>query len=122
MAIAFETKFQSAPLDIFHDTFFFSRLSLIESRLDRIRKTGGRQIIEEVDARERERMTVCIGMRWDLFSRQDLCDIAECLGGPALAVICRILCEDYGGRTSGVPDLLAWNTSKKTAKFVEVKG
>jgi Fanconi-associated nuclease 1 len=32
------------------------------------------------------------------------------------------LCEDYVGRTSGIPDLLAWDVSKKKAKFVEVKG
>ncbi|KAH7107558.1 VRR-NUC domain-containing protein [Auriculariales sp. MPI-PUGE-AT-0066] len=119
---AFETKFQSAPLDIFHDTFYASRRDLIEERLKRISSGGGRALIEEVDGRERERQSVCIGMRWDKFSRHDIVEIGDCLGGPALAVMCRILCEDYAERVSGVPDLLAWDPSKNKAKFIEVKG
>jgi fanconi-associated nuclease 1 len=35
-------------------------------------------------------------------------------------VICRLLCEDYSGRGSGVPDLIVWNDHE--CKFVEVKG
>ena len=37
-------------------------------------------------------------------------------------MICRLFCEDYAGRASGVPDLLIWRISDKSAKFVEVKG
>ena len=40
----------------------------------------------------------------------------------ALAVICRLMCEDYAGRTGGVPDLIVWNEEEHWAKFVEVKG
>ncbi|EED77405.1 predicted protein, partial [Postia placenta Mad-698-R] len=45
-----------------------------------------------------------------------------CLGGPALEVICRLLCEDYAGRVGGVPDLIIWNAEAKECKFIEVKG
>ncbi|WP_369292955.1 VRR-NUC domain-containing protein, partial [Alkalibacillus haloalkaliphilus] len=31
-------------------------------------------------------------------------------------------CEDYAGRSSGVPDLIVWNAAKGQCKFVEVKG
>lgn len=46
----------------------------------------------------------------------------QCLGGKSLALICRIICEDYTHRSSGVPDLLLWRMSDSSAKFVEVKG
>ena len=46
----------------------------------------------------------------------------QCLGGKSLAFICRVSCEDYTHRSSGVPDLLIWNISESAAKFVEVKG
>lgn len=37
-------------------------------------------------------------------------------------MICRLFCEDYGGRMSGIPDLLVWRNKDSTIKFVEVKG
>jgi Fanconi-associated nuclease 1 len=46
----------------------------------------------------------------------------QCLGGKALSVICRLLCEDYAGRRSGGPDLFLWNADSGDCKFVEVKG
>jgi hypothetical protein len=46
----------------------------------------------------------------------------QCLGGNALSSICRLFCEDYEGRSSGVPDLIVWNFERKECKFVEVKG
>jgi Fanconi-associated nuclease 1 len=36
--------------------------------------------------------------------------------------LCRVLCEDYAQRGSGVPDLFIWNYTEKHCKFVEVKG
>ncbi len=39
-----------------------------------------------------------------------------------MAAICQTVAEDYGNRTSGVPDLIIWNSETKTCKFVEVKG
>ena len=32
------------------------------------------------------------------------------------------MCEDYAGRTGGVPDLIIWHEEEQWAKFVEVKG
>ncbi|EIW84813.1 hypothetical protein CONPUDRAFT_79583 [Coniophora puteana RWD-64-598 SS2] len=119
---AFETPYQSAPLDIADDTFYHSRRGLIETRLSEIKKGEGPEIVARVDAAERERKTWCVGVKWDLFSAQDMQDIVTCLGGSTLSIICRILCEDYGGRCSGGPDLLLWNASQGKCKFVEVKG
>lgn len=36
--------------------------------------------------------------------------------------MCRLLCEDYANRGSGVPDLIVWNADEKKTMFVEVKG
>jgi Fanconi-associated nuclease 1 len=46
----------------------------------------------------------------------------QCFKGEALACLCRVLCEDYAQRGSGVPDLFIWNYAEKHCKFVEVKG
>ncbi|KAI9446590.1 VRR-NUC domain-containing protein [Lactarius indigo] len=119
---AFETPYQTAPLDIFEDTFYLSREEIIEARLDEIGEGKARTIIEDIDNEHRERGTWCLGVRWDLFPKQDLLEIAECFSGEALACLCRVLCEDYAQRGSGVPDLFLWKISEKHCKFVEVKG
>lgn len=119
---AFETPYQTAPLDIFEDTFYHAREELIEKRLDEISGNNARQIIQNVDDEHRERGTWCLGVRWDLFPKEDLLEIAECFKGEALACLCRVLCEDYAQRGSGVPDLFIWNYAEKLCKFVEVKG
>ena len=135
---AFETPYQTAPLDIFEDTFYHAREELIEKRLDEIRENNARKIIQNVDDEHRERGTWCLGVRWDLFTKEDLLEIAEvradskdlfkcmtsvqCFKGEALAFLCRVLGEDYAKRGSGVPDLFIWNYAEKNCKFVEVKG
>lgn len=50
-------------------------------------------------------------MNWDRHSLIELQTIASCIGGPALAAICRLLAEDYGSWAAGMPDLLLWRTS-----------
>ncbi len=135
---AFETPYQTAPLDIFEDTFYHAREDLIEKRLDEISGNDARKIIQKVDDEHRERETWCLGVRWDLFPKEDVLEIAEvradseaffkwmtfvqCFKGEALACLCRVLCEDYAQRGSGVPDLFIWNYAEKHCKFVEVKG
>ena len=37
-------------------------------------------------------------------------------------MVCRLFCEDYAGRASGVPDLIVWKVDEGICKFVEVKG
>ena len=34
--------------------------------------------------------------------------MVECAGGPALAVVCKVLAQEYAQRAGGVPDLLLW--------------
>ncbi|THG99844.1 hypothetical protein EW026_g2590 [Hermanssonia centrifuga] len=119
---AFETPYQVAPLDIAEETFYFSRQALAEARFVEIRNGDAPQLLAKTFDEYASDATCCVGVRWDLFEKQDLVEIAECLGGLGLAVICQLLCEDYAGRTSGVPDLIVWNKASGECKFVEVKG
>lgn len=138
---AFETPYQTAPLDIAEDSFYYARKDLMEKRLAAIEAGKGADLVRAVDAKHRASGTWCVGVRWDLFSSEDLVDIVtvnllqipddyisslmgvkQCIGEKALSVICRVLCENYTFGTSGGPDLFLWNTEKRTCKFVEVKG
>ncbi|KAJ7099557.1 VRR-NUC domain-containing protein [Mycena belliarum] len=119
---AFETPWQFGPLDIGEDAFYYARQELIEKRLHEIDDGQARAILEVHDDLHRERKTCCIGVRWQVCGRDELVEIVECLGGHALSSICRLFCEDYEGRSSGVPDLIVWNPATKECKFVEVKG
>ncbi|KAJ6631580.1 VRR-NUC domain-containing protein [Mycena sp. CBHHK59/15] len=119
---AFETPWQTGPLDIAEDSFYYARQDLIEKRLEDINSGQARAILERHDEKYREKKTCCIGVSWQVCDRDALVEIVECLGGEALSSICRLFCEDYGGRRSGVPDLIVWNPDTNECKFVEVKG
>ncbi|KAF9561143.1 hypothetical protein CPC08DRAFT_635815 [Agrocybe pediades] len=119
---AFETPFQAAPLDIFEDTFYYARKELILKRLDEIKADKWREILERHDDAYRPKQTGCIGVSWDLCTKEDFLDIFECIGSQSLAMICQLFCEDYKGRSSGGPDLFVWKRKQGTCKFVEVKG
>lgn len=119
---AFETRFQSCPLDLVHDTFFPVREEAIMRRLKQIEGGMAPEFIREVDDRERPRKTWAVGARWDDFPLEDVLNIVEGLGGIGLSVICRLLAEEYSCRGSGVPDLIIWKENSKECMFVEVKG
>ncbi|KAF9469395.1 VRR-NUC domain-containing protein [Collybia nuda] len=119
---AFETAFQDRPLDMNEDSFYYARRDLIEQRLSEIRDGVAQGILERHDDKYREKKTWCVGVQWDMCEKQDLLEIVKCLGGGPLSIICRLFCEDYSGRSSGVPDLVVWNDVKLECKFVEVKG
>lgn len=74
---AFETPYQSAPLDIAEDCFYYAREELIKERLAEIEQGKARQILENVDKEHRAKGTLCVGVRWDLFTRQDLLEIVD---------------------------------------------
>ncbi|KAK6340669.1 hypothetical protein TWF696_008994 [Orbilia brochopaga] len=116
----FQTEFQTCPLDLHTDSFYICRMSEINHRLVEISNGEGPRIVMEVWKREVERQTCVIGLDWN-FEVTEVCEIIECLGGEALSVICKVLCQEYQQRSSGMPDLFLWNHSQKKAKFAEVK-
>ncbi|KAI0699994.1 VRR-NUC domain-containing protein [Cytidiella melzeri] len=119
---AFETMYQVAPLDIAEETFYTSRQELFQARLAEIKEGKAVELLTASYDKHGPEKRVCVGVRWDLFERQDLLEIVEYLDSAGLAAICQVLAEDYGNRTSGVPDLIIWNNELSTCKFVEVKG
>lgn len=74
---AFETPYQSAPLDLIDDTFYFSRKEMIEARLEEIRAGKAPEVIVKVDAAFRETKTWCVGVMWDRFERRELLEIVN---------------------------------------------
>lgn len=72
---AFETPYQTAPLDIAEDSFYHARKVLMDERLAVIEAGKGANIVRDVDARHRASGTWCVGVQWDLFSSEDLVDI-----------------------------------------------
>ncbi|KAH7053784.1 VRR-NUC domain-containing protein [Linnemannia elongata] len=119
----FETHYQTEPLDLRTDAFFLQRQDMI---LDRIARIAGSTIIENNlstthDDLYRDKKVYCVGVNWT-FTKEELLEVAECIGGNALAEICKILAQEYNKRCSGMPDLCCWDYDKKLVKFVEVKG
>ena len=74
---AFETPYQCAPLDIAEDSFYHAREGLIKDRLAEIEQGNARKILKKIDDEHRQKGTWCVGVRWDIFERQDLFEIVE---------------------------------------------
>lgn len=119
---AFETAYQREPLDLPTDVFAVARRDAIDARLAAIAATGGVAILRAADARERPRRTQAVACRWDDYTADELAEIAECIGGAALALLCGLLCEEWAMRTSGFPDLCLWRYADRQVCFAEVKG
>jgi len=119
----FRTPFQDAPLDLGSDAFQPARAAALDARLAAVADGGGGALI--ASAWGAHRGAWCRGVRWEAWALDDLLDIAACLGGVGLAVVCRLLAEDYSGWTGGAPDLLLWRPSSgpapPAARLVEVK-
>lgn len=62
---------------MFDETFKHARKDLISKRLEEIRSGRWRDIAERHDAAHRVNKTWCIGVSWDLCSKEDLLDILE---------------------------------------------
>lgn len=74
---AFETAFQSAPLDMFEDSFFYARKGLIDTRLSELREGTAREILQRHDDMYREKKTWCLCVSWDVCSKEDLVEVVE---------------------------------------------
>ncbi|GAA5867550.1 hypothetical protein JCM8547_001216 [Rhodosporidiobolus lusitaniae] len=118
----FETPYQSAPLDLATDAFAVVRRPNITARLEEVRDGKAQKYLGETDDRERPLGTWAVGTNWERFSKEDLLEIVECMGGPALASILTVFAEEYGHRTGGIPDLCLWNPTTHRVLFAEVKG
>ncbi|KAF8543878.1 VRR-NUC domain-containing protein [Trichophaea hybrida] len=119
----FETEFQTCPLDLFTDAFYPARASEINHRLVEIGNGDAPRIVRGVWERERERGTCVVGLDWG-YEIEDLEEICHCFPPEGLSVICKVLCQEYRQRGSGVPDLFLWRVregGEGECLFSEVK-
>ncbi|KAA8912775.1 VRR-NUC domain-containing protein [Sphaerosporella brunnea] len=118
----FETEFQTCPLDLFTDSFYPARASEINHRLVEIANGHAKRIVRDVWERNRERETCVIGLDWR-YAIEDLEEIVECFPHDALATVCKVLCQEYRQRGSGLPDLFLWKygDDAREVLFSEVK-
>jgi len=75
---AFETAYQTAPLDLIHDTFYSSRKELIDERLEELLLPGrALEIVALRDEQLRKDNIFLVGGRWDAFEREEIMEIVE---------------------------------------------
>lgn len=103
----FETEFQTCPLDLFTDAFYPARASEINHRLAEIANGAARRLVRAVWQREHARATSVVGLDWS-YSIDDLDEIVRCFPAEGLSAVCRVLCQEYSQRGSGLPDLFLW--------------
>ncbi|KAG8833377.1 hypothetical protein FRC17_010773 [Serendipita sp. 399] len=118
---AFETPYQTAPLDLVVDTFYASRKDAIDARLKQILDGEAPAIAEKVDSEHRKDRTFFVGAKWETFDRQEILEILECLNSSVIHEICLQQVQDFEASGGGVPDLIVWNYRSLDARFVEVK-
>lgn len=119
----FQTAFQNAPLDLLHsDSFYAARRPALEAALADIANGGAAARIRAVWSAHAHQRTCVIGLDWSAFTLEQLIDIIECAGGPALAVVCKVLAQEYAQRAGGVPDLLLWRRDPRIEEQLSNKG
>lgn len=104
----FRSDFQSAPLDLDADLFLPRRHRAVSARLEEIHGEPGAASRLLTGAWMTHYGSALRGVSWTLLTLRDLRDVAEGLGGAALANVCALMAEDYGGWSGGAPDLLLW--------------
>ena len=106
----FQTAFQTCPLDLHTDAFYPARLSEINRRIVEVGNGEAEKIIRDIWKANFETRTCIVGVRWDEFELEDLCEVVRCFGGERLGVVLRVMAQEYASRGGGVPDLFLWRT------------
>ncbi|KAJ1945810.1 hypothetical protein EC988_005670 [Linderina pennispora] len=114
-----DTKYQSAPLDMRSDSFYFSRKGMIERRVEEIKSNQFLHYL--IDAYDLQLGSEIIGVNWE-YTRGWLEMICACIGGRRLAAILGVLAREYPLKHSGFPDLCLWKPGTNEFLFAEVKG
>ncbi len=115
----FQTEFQMCPLDLFTDAFYITRISEINVRLAEISNGGAAVIFQQVWDDHVEKKTCVVGLSWD-YEYEDLVEIIQCFGGEKLAVVCKVMAQEYQQRGGGIPDLFLWRVGNKDGGGGEV--
>uniref|UniRef100_A0A8B9WY93 Fanconi-associated nuclease n=1 Tax=Bos mutus grunniens TaxID=30521 RepID=A0A8B9WY93_BOSMU len=115
---AFRNAYQAAPLDLCTDSFFESRASAMEARLQQIHSAPEESLRAWVAAVwQAQEGRVSSLVSWDRFSSlQQAQDLVSCLGGSILSGVCRRLAMDFRHCRGGLPDLVVWSSQSHHVK------
>lgn len=112
---------QDAPVDLWDARRFYERRRLqIDETLGRVRAGQAVQLLHAAHAAHWGAPVV--GVTWGRFSLGLLCDVANGLGGAAVAGICAALANDYTCWSHGFPDLLLLEPGRPTAQLCPCHG
>ncbi|XP_004391375.2 fanconi-associated nuclease 1 [Trichechus manatus latirostris] len=120
----FRNAYQAFPLDLYTDSFFASRKTAIEARLQLIHAAPAETLRAWLAAAwQAQEGRLASIVSWDRFaSLQQAQDLVSCLGGRVLSGVCRRLAADFRHCRGGLPDLVVWSSQNHRIKLVEVKG
>ncbi|GAM23393.1 hypothetical protein SAMD00019534_065680, partial [Acytostelium subglobosum LB1] len=126
----FQSPFQDAPLDFGSDEFYFVRKEQIDARIQQLTLSTWQEreeMLETVWNKNNGCIARCVN--WDKWPLDELKGLSKYIGGGLIAYCSKLMAEDFGCFSKGMPDLLLWrrNTEdlleeKYFIKFVEVKG
>ena len=114
----FQTPFQTCPLDLHTDTFYPSRISEVNARLNEISNGAAPGLVRGVWDEHNERKTCIVGLDWT-YALEDLAEIARAFPPAALSTVMKVLVQEYGQRGGGVPDLFLWTPASAGVDTVE---
>ena len=89
-------------------------------RLVEISNGQAADILAKVYNQELEKQTCIVGVDWS-YDMEDLKDIVSCFNGHALAIVCKLMAQEYQQRGGGIPDLFLWHPERREVMFSEVK-
>ncbi|KAJ8717812.1 hypothetical protein PYW07_005742 [Mythimna separata] len=117
----FLSHYQRYPLDMFSESFYLNRRTVIEDRLLFIQECTEDMLLAIMKSNWDERPECEISEVQRSSGWEAVRDVAHCLRARGVAALCRRLVANYGYARSGFPDLTLWNIHTKNIKFVEVK-
>ena len=103
----FYTRFQTAPLDLFSDSFYHDRKCVIEARLLALLNQEFRAV-KLKSSYESYYGTLAVGVSWD-FLLEDLLEINGCFKGPDIVQVMKMFASNYSDVRKGLPDLVVWD-------------
>eukprot|EP01094_Clydonella_sp_ATCC50884_P002502 TRINITY_DN11913_c0_g1_i1.p3 TRINITY_DN11913_c0_g1~~TRINITY_DN11913_c0_g1_i1.p3 ORF type:complete len:192 (+),score=29.86 TRINITY_DN11913_c0_g1_i1:960-1535(+) len=104
----FHCRYQTAPLDMHHASFYARRQAAIDPHLEKLSCADPRQLRDLVHASWCAHHGIRCGVSWDSHDESMLCDIAQCFGGKSIAAIFKVMMQDPSTWTGGLPDLCLW--------------
>ncbi|KAM3963239.1 fanconi-associated nuclease 1 [Aphomia sociella] len=118
----FLSRFQLYPLDMFTESFYINRKTLIDERLAVIKRSTTEEMIEMMHRTWSSRPECEMsGIPLPLSEWSCVAAAARAVRAPATAALCARLAAHYRYWCAGYPDLTLWDVHTAQIKFVEVK-